>query len=285
LAQKMSDVVELKKLVKQLQSAVNEQDTLSVLALLKEKKVTEGILRESKAGLAVGKLRTAQSKSVADVAKEIVKQWKTEVDRAKGFQVKKAAPTITPTGAAAKSNTSSASTRSAKTDGVKGGTGDSTRDKCVELVYDALVADTTAPTELVLSMSRAVESSVLELTGGTFGEYKAKIRSLFVNLKDKANPALRASIVDGSLAPEKFAKMTSQEMASAERQAENRKIEEENLFKSLSAVEKQAETEAFQCSRCKQRKCVYRQAQTRSADEPMTTFVTCTVCGNRWKFS
>ena len=111
----------------------------------------------------MGKLRTAQSKSVADVAKEIVKQWKTEVDRAKGFQgesnfppsniilifgkVKKAAPTpITPTGTAAKSNTSSASTRSAKTDGVKGGTGDSTRDKCVELVYDALVADTTART-------------------------------------------------------------------------------------------------------------------------------------------
>ena len=59
-------------------------------------------------------------------------------------------------------------------------------------------------------MSRAVEKSVLELTGGTFGEYKSKIRSLFVNLKDKANPALRASIVDGSLAPEKFAKMTSQ---------------------------------------------------------------------------
>jgi len=199
-----------------------------------------------------------------------------------GQGARKATP-ITPTGSAAKPNTSSA--RSAKADGVKGGTGNSTRDRCVELVYDALVADTTAPTELVLSISRAVEKAVLELTGDTTAEYKSKIRSLFVNLKDKANPALRASIVDGSLAPEKFARMTSQEMASAERQAENRKIEEDNLFKSLSAAEKQAETEAFQCSRCKQRKCVYRQAQTRSADEPMTTFVTCTVCGNRWKFS
>jgi len=282
----MSDVVELKKLVKRLQSAVNEEETLSVLALLKEKNVTEGILRESKAGLAVGKLRTAQSKRVADVAKEIVKQWKTAVDRAKGFAAKKAAPTpITPTGSAARPNASSASTRSAKADGVKGGTGDSTRDKCVELIYDALVADTTAPTDLVLSMSRAVEKSVLELMDGTTAEYKSKIRSLFVNLKDKGNPALRASIVDGSLAPEKFAKMTSQEMASAERQAENKKIEEDNLFKSLSAAEKQAETDAFQCTRCKQRKCIYRQAQTRSADEPMTTFVTCTVCGNKWKFS
>ena len=62
----------------------------------------------------------------------------------------------------------------------------------------------------MLSISRAVEKSVLELTGGTTAEYKSKIRSLFVNLKDKANPALRASLVDGSLAPEKFARMTSQ---------------------------------------------------------------------------
>ena len=64
--------------------------------------------------------------------------------------------------------------------------------------------------ERVLSISRAVEKSVLELMGGTTAEYKSKIRSLFVNLKDKANPALRASLVDGSLAPEKFARMTSQ---------------------------------------------------------------------------
>jgi hypothetical protein len=65
--------------------------------------------------------------------------------------VKKAAPTptptpITPTGSTAKPNTSSTGTRSAKTDGVKGGTGDATRNKCVELIYDALVADATART-------------------------------------------------------------------------------------------------------------------------------------------
>jgi len=59
-------------------------------------------------------------------------------------------------------------------------------------------------------------------------------------------------------------------MASEERKAEDKKIEEENFHNSLSAAEKQAETDAFQCSRCKQRKCTYRQQQTRSADEPMT---------------
>ncbi|KAH8986656.1 hypothetical protein EDB86DRAFT_2855432 [Lactarius hatsudake] len=46
-----------------------------------------------------------------------------------------------------------------------------------------------------------------------------------------------------------------------------------------------AETDAFQCSRCKQRKCRYRQVQTRSTDAPMPIFVTCINCDHKWKFS
>jgi transcription elongation factor S-II len=41
----------------------------------------------------------------------------------------------------------------------------------------------------------------------------------------------------------------------------------------------------FMCGKCKSRKTTYYQLQTRSADEPMTTFVNCVNCGNRWKFS
>jgi transcription elongation factor S-II len=41
----------------------------------------------------------------------------------------------------------------------------------------------------------------------------------------------------------------------------------------------------FKCAKCKSKKTTYTQAQTRSADEPMTTFVTCLNCENRWKFS
>ena len=41
----------------------------------------------------------------------------------------------------------------------------------------------------------------------------------------------------------------------------------------------------FKCSKCKSMKTTYYQMQTRSADEPMTTYVECADCGNRWKFS
>lgn len=46
----------------------------------------------------------------------------------------------------------------------------------------------------------------------------------------------------------------------------------------------EASTDTFMCRKCKSKKCQFYQLQTRSADEPMTTFVNCIDCGNRWKF-
>lgn len=44
-----------------------------------------------------------------------------------------------------------------------------------------------------------------------------------------------------------------------------------------------AATDTFTCRNCKSNECTYYQLQTRSADEPMTTFVTCINCGNKWR--
>ena len=48
--------------------------------------------------------------------------------------------------------------------------------------------------------------------------------------------------------------------------------------------DKGAATTKFKCSRCKKRECTYYELQTRSADEPMTVFVSCLNCGHNWKF-
>jgi DNA-directed RNA polymerase subunit M/transcription elongation factor TFIIS len=39
----------------------------------------------------------------------------------------------------------------------------------------------------------------------------------------------------------------------------------------------------FKCRKCKSKKTSYYQMQTRSADEPMTTYVHCIECGLKWK--
>ena len=42
-------------------------------------------------------------------------------------------------------------------------------------------------------------------------------------------------------------------------------------------------TDQFLCMRCHKRECTYYEMQTRSADEPMTIFITCLNCGKHWR--
>ena len=44
-------------------------------------------------------------------------------------------------------------------------------------------------------------------------------------------------------------------------------------------------TDMYKCGVCKKNKTSYYSLQTRSCDEPMTTFVKCLMCGNKWKYS
>lgn len=63
------------------------------------------------------------------------------------------------------------------------------------------------------------------------------------------------------------------------------KIMEEKkvLFEHKYFPKIKASTNNFRCHNCKSNECTYYQLQTRSADEPMTTFVTCIKCGSNWK--
>ena len=42
-------------------------------------------------------------------------------------------------------------------------------------------------------------------------------------------------------------------------------------------------TDMFKCGQCHKRETTYYELQTRSADEPMTKFINCLNCGNRWR--
>ncbi|KAJ2015627.1 AAA+-type ATPase [Coemansia sp. S680] len=163
-------------------------------------------------------------------------------------------------------------------------TGDAVRDKCAELLYNSIAIDSNADSELLAKRASAIERIEFEKAASTTTAYRARIRSLCLNLRDKKNPVMRSNLVEGDLTVERFCSMTSEEMASKELKETIEKMKEENLFKAQGAGRTEAATDMFRCGRCKGRKCTYYQMQTRSADEPMTTFVTCTVCNNRWKF-
>jgi DNA-directed RNA polymerase subunit M/transcription elongation factor TFIIS len=42
-------------------------------------------------------------------------------------------------------------------------------------------------------------------------------------------------------------------------------------------------SDLFKCPRCHKSKTIHCEVQTRSSDEPMTTFITCLECGKKWK--
>ncbi len=78
-------------------------------------------------------------------------------------------------------------------------------------------------------------------------------------------------------AGEEMVTLKPEEMASRSRQEENQKIRDAAMFEAERGRKNLSTTDQFQCGKCKKRQTSYYQMQTRSADEPMTTFVICQV--------
>lgn len=170
---------------------------------------------------------------------------------------------------------------------------DAARDKIRELLCEAFSkvpgeADEDVIDEVNASdpirVAVSVESVMFENWGGSTGAQKAKYRSIMFNLKDPKNPDFRRNVLVGHIKPERLINMSTAEMASDQRKRENEEIEQKALFDCERGGAPKATTDQFKCGRCGQRKTTYYQLQTRSADEPMTTFVTCVNCNNHWKF-
>ena len=149
-------------------------------------------------------------------------------------------------------------------DGV--GLSDPLRKKSLELFYTALASSTNAEKDLVVDIARKLEEAVLKQFNNQSNDaYREKVRSLFLNLRDKSNPTLKLRVLSGMLEVEKFSTMSPEEMKSSERLQEEKRLREENLFKAQGAAPQESETDMFKCGKCKQRKCRYYQMQTRSA--------------------
>ena len=114
--------------------------------------------------------------------------------------------------------------------------------------------------------------------------YINRFRSVYSNIHPKSkicNKTLLKKLKNKKLSPKKLAFMSHQEMSPKKwKELIEAKIKRD---KNLTEVDMSAATDEFKCYKCQKRLCTYYQLQTRSADEPMTTFITCLNCGNRWK--
>ena len=107
--------------------------------------------------------------------------------------------------------------------------------------------------------------------------YTNRLKSIMINL----SPEIVEKLISKEIPSHQIAFMTHQELNPQKwDEAIKRKILRD---KNKCETNIESATDAFVCRKCKGNKTNYYQMQTRSADEPMTTFVTCLNCDARWK--
>lgn len=265
------------------QDGKEKERCLDVLHVLEKTEVDAHTLVKIRAGAHLKTLTGHVDKDVAQRAKGIRNQWKQRVANASTLRLSETRT---------KSTTEPHRTVPPRTKTQTILTGrdpppKNTREKAVELLKDALDGTTREDgieTEDLERIARDIERGLQERFRDNEKGYKAQLRTILFNLRDKQNPDFKRNLRRGDVQPETLATLSPEDMASDRKKEEIQQIRAHALWECERGQAPQQTTDQFQCGKCKQRKCTYYQMQTRSADEPMTTFVSCVHCGNRWKF-
>ena len=172
----------------------------------------------------------------------------------------------------------------------------SKRAKAVEKFAVIFNADANG-NEVAIEMGQRIATDLEEVVHGALGSddgaYGRKLKQLFSSLRK--NKELCSMVTNGNMLLDKLVTLRSDELASSEIQEKLKKQRAEKAEAARSDWDEANFEEVnkklgikqiaslFTCGKCKSTKTTSYQVQTRSADEPMTVFVTCMDCGNKWK--
>ena len=106
------------------------------------------------------------------------------------------------------------------------------------------------------------------------------------NIKDEKNNEFREKIVKGEITPEELCTMDALEMMNKNKQKEREQLIEDKVNQDRSDWNEKHGTATegmYKCKACGGTKTKQSEMQTRSADEPMTLYITCLNCGKTWR--
>ncbi|KAJ3594516.1 hypothetical protein NHX12_003823 [Muraenolepis orangiensis] len=299
------------RIAKKMDKMAQKKSGSGALDLLKELRsvpMTLELLQSTRIGMSVNAIRKQSTDDeVTSLAKSLIKSWKKLLDEPGGGdksseekRKEQNTPVVSPSQgspeAKEESSSSNSSSKSDPTDTASNslistfprapGTSDSVRIKCRGLLTNALQTgdDHIAIGSDCDEIGAQIEECIFQEFKNTDMKYKNRVRSRISNLKDVKNPNLRRTVLCGNVSPERMANMSAEEMASDELREMRKNLTKEAVREHQMATTGGCQTDLFTCGKCKGKRCTYTQVQTRSADEPMTTFVFCNDCGSRWKF-
>lgn len=301
-----------------------QEQALDLLKELQTLNVDLDILTKTRIGMTVNELRKcSKDDEVIGLSKTLIKNWKkflanTPVSSSKdssgtggssthssgggGTTSSSKSSSSTKSGSSSSSHKKSSSdTKKEDKDKDRGGGGgnkvqssfpnstmttDGVRLKCREMLAVAIRIEGEQPEGCPPpeELAEELEDAIFAEFKNTDMRYKNRVRSRVANLKDAKNPTLRTNFISGAITAQQLAKMAPEEMASDEMKKLRDKFVKEAINDAQLATVQGTETDLLKCGKCRKRNCTYNQIQTRSADEPMTTFVMCNSCGHRWKF-
>lgn len=130
--------------------------------------------------------------------------------------------------------------------------------------------------------SGTTSASWLDTSFGALYRVKAYEVAASLLKEDDGNNTVRDRLLSGALRPAEVVELQPNDKAWIAARQTAAKLREAART-DLASRGMCARTDLFTCSKCKKRDCSYFELQTRSADEPMTVFVTCLTCGHRWR--
>ena len=110
--------------------------------------------------------------------------------------------------------------------------------------------------------------------------YVNKVRSMVFNLK---NGVLKTKITEGKFNIAQVPYMDSWDLWPEKYEAYFQKKLEKEMIQLQREAESQNVSGMFTCGKCNSDCTTFFSLQTRSADEPMTNYITCKKCGHKWK--
>ena len=113
--------------------------------------------------------------------------------------------------------------------------------------------------------------------------YITKSADISFNLSNPNNTYFLENVISRSISLEQVPSMTHHDMYPKLRQNIFEKREQKEIANMLWNNDISFSSGIFKCPKCKQHSTTYYSLQTRSADEPMTNYITCMSCEYRWK--